>query len=66
MMCVRTGREAVPPLLAVLETVDDPQVQTAATLLQSSDYQMEPDQVGAALFVGLLPAMESHRGGSPL
>lgn len=49
---VRSQRaaEAVPLLLAVLETVYDPQVQTAAALLQNWDYRMEPDQVGAALF----------------
>lgn len=49
---VRSQRaaETVPPLLAVLENVYEPQVQTAAAILQSWDYRMEPDQVGAALF----------------
>lgn len=49
---VRSQRaaEAVPPLLAVLTNVYNAQVQTAVAILQSWDYRMEPDQVGAALF----------------
>ncbi len=49
---VRSPRaaEAVPPLLAVLADVDDPQIQAAATILAAWDYRMEADQVGATLF----------------
>lgn len=49
---VRSQRaaEAVPPLLAVLTNVYDAQVQTAVAILQSWDYRMEPEQIGAALF----------------
>jgi penicillin G amidase len=49
---VRSQRaaEATPPLLAALANVHDPQLQTAAAMLQGWDYRMEPDQVGAALF----------------
>ncbi|MFZ4662442.1 MAG: penicillin acylase family protein [Caldilineaceae bacterium] len=47
---LQRAAEAVPPLLALLAQVDDPQVQAAAAILQGWDYNMEPDAVGAALF----------------
>ncbi|MBX3015545.1 MAG: penicillin acylase family protein [Caldilineaceae bacterium] len=47
---LQRATEAIPPLLAVLAPVTDPAIQAAAAVLAAWDYQMLPDQVGAALF----------------
>lgn len=47
---LQRAAEAVPPLVAVLTQENDPQVQAAVAILQTWNYAMEPDQVGAALF----------------
>jgi penicillin amidase len=42
--------DAVPGLLKILESQDDPRLHEVATLLSSWDCLMEPDRVGASLF----------------